>query len=271
MPSSRCHNTGLLRGLPVRSLSLLSLALLSLALMACGDGPTVVREVDTLVRTVDVQGSSRSYWLYVSASAAASPSTPLLLVFHGATQTASGAALMSWLYPLADAEGLIVADPQATGDYWNTPNSLPRYWDVPDVPFVDEVINDIDREFGVDRSRLYVAGFSNGTIFTEGLACTRGDRFAAVAMVGASMSLEISQNCPSSQPIPAMFFFATQIRSFLVGWIRRRIGHAGRGGQCPVVGHEQRMPTSADHDRSAAPGRRWHVRRAVGLCRVRSR
>ena len=166
------------------------------------------------MRTVDVQGSSRSYWLYVSASAAASPSTPLLLVFHGATQTASGAALMSWLYPLADAEGLIVADPQATGDYWNTPNSLPRYWDVPDVPFVDEVINDIDREFGVDRSRLYVAGFSNGTIFTEGLACTRGDRFAAVAMVGASMSLEISQNCPSSQPIPAMFFFATQIRSF---------------------------------------------------------
>ena len=157
MPSSRCHNTGLLRGLPVRSLSLLSLAL-----MACGDGPTVVREVDTLVRTVDVQGSSRSYWLYVSASAAASPSTPLLLVFHGATQTASGAALMSWLYPLADAEGLIVADPQATGDYWNTPNSLPRYWDVTDVPFVDEVINDIDREFGVDRSRLYVAGFSNG-------------------------------------------------------------------------------------------------------------
>ena len=114
----------------------------------------------------------------------------------------------------SDAEGLIVADPQATGDYWNTPNSLPRYWDVPDVPFVDEVINDIDREFGVDRSRLYVAGFSNGTIFTEGLACTRGDRCAAVAMVGASMSLEISQNCPSSQPIPAMFFFATQIRSF---------------------------------------------------------
>ena len=214
MPSSRCHNTGLLRGLPVRSLSLLSLALLSLALMACGDGPTVVREVDTLVRTVDVQGNSRSYWLYVSASAAASPSTPLLLVFHGATQTASGAALMSWLYPLADAEGLIVADPQATGDYWNTPNSLPRYWDVPDVPVVDEVINDIDREFGVDRSRLYVAGFSNGAIFTEVLACTRGDRFAAVAMVGASMSLEISQNCPSSQPIPAMFFFATQIRSF---------------------------------------------------------
>ena len=83
------------------------------------------------------------------------------------------------------------------------------------MPFVDEVINYIDREFGVDRSRLYVAGFSNGTIFTEGLACTRGDRFAAVAMVGASMSLEISQNCPSSQPIPAMFFFATQIRSFL--------------------------------------------------------
>ena len=110
MPSSRCHNTGLLRGLPVRSLSLLSLAL-----MACGDGPTVVREVDTLVRTVGVQGSSRSYWLYVSDSAAASPSTPLLLVFHGATQTASGAALMSWLYPLADAEGLIVCRPAGYG------------------------------------------------------------------------------------------------------------------------------------------------------------
>ena len=272
MPSSRCHNTGLLRGLPVRSLSLLSLALLSLALMACGDGPTVVREVDTLVRTVDVQGSSRSYWLYVSASAAASPSTPLLLVFHGATQTASGAALMSWLYPLADAEGLIVADPQATGDYWNTPPIASRgIGTFPTCPSWTR-----SSTTSTESSVWTVPGFMwpaspmgpSSPRAWRALGATGSRRWP---WSGRACRWRSPRTARRVSPYPRCSSSRHRSAVLLVGRIRRRIGHAGRGGQCPVVGHEQRMPTSADHDRSAAPGRRWHVRRAVGLCRVRSR
>ena len=171
---------------------------------ACGDGPTVVREVATVPHSVDVAGASRAYRVYVPEGAVGD--RPLLLVFHGATQTSVGAELMTWLYPVADEAGYIVAYPQATGDYWNTPNSPVGFWNVPDVPFVDRVIDDVDARYGVDRSRIYATGFSNGAIFTEVLACTRGDRLAAVAIVGAGLSTQVADTCPWIRPVPALFF-----------------------------------------------------------------
>lgn len=92
---------------------------------------------------------------------------------------------MSWLYPVAEENGLLVAYPEAAGDYWNTPNSPPAYWNVPDVPFVDAVVDDVDGRYGVDRARVYVAGSSNGAVFAQLVACTRGDRIAGLAVVGA--------------------------------------------------------------------------------------
>ena len=145
--------------------------------------------------------------LHVPESTGGNAANPLLLVFHGAAQGARGAELMTWLYPVAEAQGLVVAFPEASGDYWNTPNSPPAYWDVPDVQFVDAAIDLVDAEVGVDRSRVYATGFSNGAIFAEILACLRGDRIAGLGIVGAGMSADISTSCPWERPVPTITFF----------------------------------------------------------------
>jgi polyhydroxybutyrate depolymerase len=138
---------------------------------------------------------------------------------------------MSWLYPESAAHGLLVAYPEAEGDYWNTPNSPPAYWSVPDVPFVDALVEDVDARYGVDPSRIYVAGFSNGAIFAQLVACTRGDRIAGLAVVGAGMSADVTRSCPWRRRVPTVVFFGDADPQFF--WdegFAAAVGMLGGGG-----------------------------------------
>ena len=90
-----------------------------LATISCGsDSLAGVVDVVTTWRDVDVLGSDRRYRLHVPDGAGGAGGSPLLLVFHGATQGAAGIELMSWLYPAAESAGMILAFPDAAGDYW---------------------------------------------------------------------------------------------------------------------------------------------------------
>lgn len=199
--------------------------------IACGDGPTVVRDVETTEHSVEVQGSSRSYRLHVPESIRDADRAPLLVIFHGATQSASGIELLSWLFPAAEATGLLVAYPEATGDYWNTPNSPPAYWSAPDVPFVDALIADVAARHGVDTRRVYVAGFSNGAIFAQMVACLRGNAIAGLGLVGAGMSASVSLTCPWERPVPTVVLFGDRDPQFF--WddgLAAAVGMLGGGG-----------------------------------------
>ena len=180
----------------------------------CDSGPTHVRDVEPVVREVDVLGSARSYRLFVPDMPESSGGRPLVLVYHGATQTASGIELMSWFYPVAEANGLIVAFPEAVGDYWNTPASPSGYWNVPDVPFADALIDDIDARYPIDRDRVFAAGFSNGAVFAQVLGCLRSAEIAGIAIVGAGVSAEVADGCPWERPIPVVTFFGDRDPQF---------------------------------------------------------
>jgi polyhydroxybutyrate depolymerase len=183
--------------------------LLAFCLVAsgCGDAPTGVRDVVTTTYDVTVGSTSRSYRLHVPESTRGIAAPPLLIAFHGANQGAENMELMSWFYPVAEATGLMVAFPQASGDYWNTPNSPPAYWSVADVAFVDALLEDVAEQHGLDRSRVYVTGFSNGAIFAELVACLRGEAVAGLAIVGAGLSSSVAGSCPWVRAIPTVVLF----------------------------------------------------------------
>ncbi len=156
---------------------------------------------------------------------------PLLVLFHGATQMASGIELLSWYYPVAEDAGLVVAYPEASGDYWNTPNSPPAYWSVPDIPFVDALVEDVVARHGVDRGRVYVAGFSNGAIFAELYTCLRGNSVAGLGIVGAGMSADVSVSCPWERAVPTIVMFGDLDPQFF--WdegLAAGVGMLGGGG-----------------------------------------
>jgi polyhydroxybutyrate depolymerase len=199
--------------------------------VGCDAGPTDVRDVGTEVRQVDVLGSPRSYRLFVPDTPEPEGGRPLVLVYHGATQSASGIELMSWFYPEAEANGLIVAFPEAAGDYWNTPASPAGYWNVPDVPFADALIEDVASRLAVDRRRIFATGFSNGAVFAQVLGCLRSRTLAGIAIVGASVSAEVANGCPWERPMPVVTFFGDRDPQFF--WddgIATGVGMLGGGG-----------------------------------------
>jgi polyhydroxybutyrate depolymerase len=147
-------------------------------------------------RTV-VQGSTaREYVLHVPESLDPQEAAPLVINFHGfgdcaaifaATVGDGGAGMNS----VADQHDFIVAYPQAVvrgkgGTEWDPgDNGVDSIGDN-DVFFVEQLIAEIDAAYNVDRSRLYATGFSNGGMMAYGLACTRGEVFAAVGVMSGT-------------------------------------------------------------------------------------
>lgn len=124
-------------------------------------------------------GLARSWYEYVPpALRDATGPVPLVLYFHGINCCGLYGAEQSGWADVADREGLAVVFPDATIEMrWNV-------WDDPrlpsDVAFVRALIDHMDGVCPVDRSRIYLSGFSMGSMFSHALACSYPELFAGV-------------------------------------------------------------------------------------------
>ena len=125
-----------------------------LALLGCDDGAgTALETGSTVEQRVTVDGATRDYRVYAPPGIELGGSNPVLVVFHGALQSAAGIELMTWLYPEADAHNAIVIYPEAGRDRWLVPVEGQLLRNNPDVLFVDAILDALDAEVGIDRTR----------------------------------------------------------------------------------------------------------------------
>ena len=113
----------------------------------------------------------RDALLFVPAGYRPDQPAPFVLSFHGA-----GGDATSGLYPLcdlADEAGLILLSPASRAQTWD----VLRGGYGPDVAFVDRALAAVFARCRVDRSRLAVAGFSDGASYALSLGITNGDLF----------------------------------------------------------------------------------------------
>ncbi|MEL6347854.1 MAG: PHB depolymerase family esterase [Myxococcota bacterium] len=61
----------------------------------------------------------------------------------------------------------------------------------------------------VDSERIFLGGFSNGGLMSYRLACAAADRFAGVAVVGATMGFDPA-TCSPSRPLPVSHIHGQQ-------------------------------------------------------------
>lgn len=162
-------------------------------------------------RTVSLRhdGIDRTYDIVVPD---AKPGEPMAVVlgFHGFGGSAPEQARVSRLGEHARAEGFVAVFPQGS----DAGGTSPAYHNLEtvdepsladDVGFTAALLDDVEADVCVDRTRVFAMGLSNGGMFVSTLACMLGDRIAAVAPVAG---VHLLPDC-GGRPVPIVVTHGT--------------------------------------------------------------
>ncbi|HEV8124099.1 MAG TPA: PHB depolymerase family esterase [Gemmatimonadales bacterium] len=120
--------------------------------------------------------ATRDTYLYIPAGYRPNHPAPLLVLLHGATQSAELWTRSSTLFALADSMGLVLL----------MPNSRGRTWDLmmegfgPDVALLDSALTLVFRRGNIDPKHIALGGFSDGATYALSLGVGNGDLLSAL-------------------------------------------------------------------------------------------
>ena len=104
---------------------------------------------------------------------------PLVLAFHGSGGNAAGMEGQTRLEAVATEHGFVLAYPDSATD--------PPWQASDDISYVSSLIDQLVSSQNIDRSRIYITGFSAGARMAYFVACMLSTRVAAVAAVSSVM------------------------------------------------------------------------------------
>jgi polyhydroxybutyrate depolymerase len=125
---------------------------------------------------------------------------PLVVALHGSGGDGPFMESYSGLSRLADKAGFAVVYPSAPGGVWS-------YGTDRDVPFIDELLDQLAGRACIDASRVYVTGVSNGGGMTARLGCRLAERVVAIAPVAGGY--KALPPCTPKQPVSVLEIHGT--------------------------------------------------------------
>jgi poly(3-hydroxybutyrate) depolymerase len=155
----------------------------------------------TVTRTFTVNGTSHGC-VWHAPGAMSKP--PVVFFIHGAN--GSGGAFESETKgdAVADKEKFIAVYPSATSGggagTWADMQGATNF------PFFLAVIDTLDVRYHIDRSRIYMTGFSQGGMISFVASCSYSDVFAAVAPVSGHSNA----TCALKRPVSVFMTFGTK-------------------------------------------------------------
>ena len=164
-----------------------------------------------------IGGHRRSVIVHLPAGYTGSRRVALVLNLHGSGSTAAQQEVLTGMDATADANGFVVAYPQALipqgeGFDWNVPGvpllggkAVPKNA-ADDIVFLTQLVSMLERRYCISPSRVYATGFSGGARTASQLACDAAGTFAAIAPVSG---LRRPTPCPATRPVPIIAFHGT--------------------------------------------------------------
>ena len=163
-------------------------------------------------QTIQHDGLTREYSIYVPASYDGTTNFPLLFNLHGGGGTNSAWQVSADMRPIADTADFILVYPQARsdpsdGNSFNWIPKVPGTFD--DVPFFSSLIDTIASNYQIDQNRIYACGYSLGGDMTFELGCKLNNRIAAIAPVARTMQANPNSFCSPVHPTGVLTILGT--------------------------------------------------------------
>jgi polyhydroxybutyrate depolymerase len=153
-------------------------------------------------------GEAREFFVRVPAGYGGGVPAMVVLVFHGYAETAAQIEQISEMSVTGAAHGFLAVYPQGISTSWNAGKCCgsSSYTQRPDVQFVSDMIDQLEKSYCIDKKRVYAAGFSNGGMLSQRLGCELSHRIAAIGPVAGPLAFE---PCVPARPVPVIEFHGT--------------------------------------------------------------
>ena len=158
------------------------------------------------MRTIEVNGKTREYRLFVPAGMAGKR-LPAFVILHGGYGSAARMENYCGFNSFAAKSGLVAVYPDGVNGHWNDGRVNGQQSSAADISFLRKLIQTLVAEDVADPRQIYLTGISNGGMMALRMACTMPDGIAGIAIVSASQPADAT--CPSPHPMPAIFFQGT--------------------------------------------------------------
>ena len=159
-----------------------------------GPGPAVQN------RQITFGGLVRSYRVYSPPTVGVRQRSALMVVLHGGDDSVQSTVDTTMFDRQAQVGNFIVAYPQGVHLVWNArwccgtgPAS-----NVDDVGFLSALLDHLEADYPIDKTRVFLTGVSNGSMLAYLYACEHADRVTAVGSVAGSMILDW---CRPTRPV----------------------------------------------------------------------
>jgi polyhydroxybutyrate depolymerase len=170
-----------------------------------------VSSAQLTTETIDIVGTSRTFKQYLPTGYTPGENLPVVIVLHGIGDNANNMSNVGF-NQIADTARFIPVYLQGETNgwgqtSWNNGTALGSTED--DVFFISEVIDRLEDSIDVDLSRVYMTGFSMGSIMTYTCISEMSDRIAAIACFSGTMSSQEIASTGYEYPVPAIHFHGT--------------------------------------------------------------
>lgn len=161
--------------------------------------------------SIDIGGVNRTYIQYLPVGFQTSENMPAVILLHGIGDSGAG-WLGAGFNDIADSARFVViyADGLPNNfsqNSWNNGTLLASTAD--DISFMNGIMDDLILNKNVDPSRIYVSGFSMGSIMAYRLACQLNSRIAAIGTMSGPMSDPDFASCSPAYKTPVIHFHGT--------------------------------------------------------------
>ena len=154
-------------------------------------------------------GLNRSWQAYIPASLSAP--APVVMILHGSR--GSGQRMLEGtrygFNIAAERHGFIPVYPDGFEQHWNDCRAGAAYTanlrDIDDVGFIRAMVEKLATQHDVDRSRIYVAGMSNGGQMAYRMGFEAPDLVAGIAAIAANLPVDDNLDCErAARPVATL-------------------------------------------------------------------